>query len=133
MWTVTDNGYLTRIDLQTSLAVKSTQLNRSLAGIVIGNGSIWVSTTGFPGVVLRIDPETSRVEATIPGGGSVDPATAVGIALDAQMVWVVDRNNGVVSPIVVSGNDAQRPVGVGKDPTAIADGLGAVWVTVVAP
>jgi YVTN family beta-propeller protein len=133
MWTVTDNGYLTRIDLQTSLAVKSTQLNRSLAGIVIGDGAIWVSTTGFPGVVLRIDPETTGVEATIPGGGSADADISVGIALDAQMVWVIDRNNGVVSPIVVSGNDAQRPVEVGKDPTAVADGLGAVWVTVVQP
>jgi serine/threonine-protein kinase len=133
MWTVTDNGNLTRIDLQTSLATRVTQLHRSLTGIVIGNDAVWVATSGFPGVVLRIDPETSRVEATIPAGGSPDSSTAVGIALDAQTVWVIDRNNGLVSPIVVSGNDAQQPVQVGKDATAIADGLGAVWVTVAAP
>jgi YVTN family beta-propeller protein len=138
-WTASDDGNLTRIDLRTNAIVKIVELHKSLAGITVDEGAVWVAASGFPGTVFRIDPVTYEVVATIPAGGNRAHGSQgisfgpFGVAVGDGFVWVTDTNSGTVSRIGVAGNDVQAPIEVGKDITGIAVGLGAVWVTVDEP
>jgi YVTN family beta-propeller protein len=133
LWTATDNGNLTRIDLLTNTIVKRVQLNKALVGIAIDEGAVWVVATGFPAAIFRIDPVTYEVVATIPAGGNRDQSEEIGVAVGDGFVWVTDTNSGTVSRIAIAGNDVQAPVDVGKNITAMAVGLSAVWVTIEEP
>jgi YVTN family beta-propeller protein len=138
-WTASDDGNLTRIDLRTNAIVKIVELHKSLAGITVDEGTVWVAESGFPGTVLRIDPVTYEVVATIPAGGNRAHGSQgistgpIGVAVGDAFVWVTDTNSGTVTRIAVAGNDVQAPIEVGNDITGIAVGLGAVWVTIDEP
>ena len=52
------------------------------------------------------------------------------IAAGDEGVWVSDGVNGTISKIDQTTDEVASPIKVGETPTAIADGLGSVWVTV---
>jgi DNA-binding beta-propeller fold protein YncE len=98
-------------------------------------GDVWVTACGTPGTVLRVDAQTGDVTETIPAGGAVCPRgvsapTPIAIAAGEEGVWVTDGVNGTVSRIREIDNQVLAPVRVGDIPTAVAVGLGSVWVTV---
>jgi len=99
-------------------------------------GSLWIQTCGTPGSVLRVDAQTHKVTATIPAGGGVCPypvgnlGTPFSVAAGAEGVWVIDSVNGTVGRIRETTNQVDRPIRVGDTTTAVAVGLGAVWVAV---
>jgi YVTN family beta-propeller protein len=99
-------------------------------GVAVGAGSLWVGSG--PNDVLRVDPETLEVQATIkvPGGPiSVGPTSFGGDAL-----WVTqlpsggDFDNGFLLRIDPGTNrvTARTPVGFGPGDTCVAGG--SVWV-----
>jgi DNA-binding beta-propeller fold protein YncE len=103
-----------------------------LAGVTFGDGAVWVATEGFAATVLRIDPGTYAVEATVAAGGS-DFTHSIGMVVGEGYTWVTNATVGQVFRIALAGNDVQQPIDVGKAITGIAVGLGAVWVTVDEP
>ena len=67
-------GKIERIDPKTSKVTKTIETGISGAtagGIAIGQGSIWVTLTGFP--ITRIDPSSEKVAQQFwgPGGGAI--------------------------------------------------------------
>jgi DNA-binding beta-propeller fold protein YncE len=84
--------------------------------------------------VVRIDAATGEVAATVSAGGAVCPYLRSGDPVDITAgdgsIWVTDAVNGSVSRIAETTNQADEPIRVGDTPTAIAVGLGSVWVAV---
>ena len=67
---------------------------RRLAGpvwILSGAGSIWTNVNGIPNVVVRIDPRTDRILATIPA-----PSACTQLAADDTGVWGAQRRRRVL-------------------------------------
>lgn len=104
--------------------------------ITVGGGSLWVTTTEFnitgdlvAGSILRVDPVSGAVLATIPGG-----AGAVDIAYGLGGVWVPNFSDGTVLHIdpatnaVVATIPFPAAAGVGIDATSVwvVDLLGKV-------
>jgi hypothetical protein len=103
--------------------------------IAVSGADVWLATCGTPGTVVRVEAQTGQVGASIAAGGSecVAPfraVTAVSIAAGVEGVWVSDAVNGTVSTISEVTNQVGTPLKVGDTPTAIAVGLGSVWVVV---
>jgi streptogramin lyase len=44
-------------------------------------------------------------------------------------LWVLDRSAGTATPIHARAGSVGQQIRIGSDPTGIAFGLGAVWVT----
>jgi YVTN family beta-propeller protein len=100
-------------------------------GMTVGGGSVWVLTVG--GTVLRIDPNTRRIVATIPLN-RLDPTALepLGITYGANAVWVTNRADFSVSKINPRTNRvaARIPLGsVGTIPCGIAVTDNTIWVT----
>jgi YVTN family beta-propeller protein len=97
-------------------------LFRSSSAVAVGEGAVWV--TNGNAEVVRVDPETNEVVATIQVGN--DPSA---IATGDGAVWVADSVDNTVTRI-----DSTRPnavtavVPVGRAPAAIAAGTNGVWV-----
>jgi YVTN family beta-propeller protein len=103
--------------------------------IAYGEGSLWVTLVGIhydpsanppiqwtAGAVVRLDPATGTVKATIPvGRGPID------IEVTAGAVWVPLAYDGMIVRIDPATNGSVTSVPV-PDPTGVAIGLGAVWV-----
>ena len=86
--------------------------------ITVGGGGVWV-VDSLDDTVVRIDPGTRSVTATIPVGRS--PA---GVAFGAGSVWVANSGDGTVTRIDPSTDRADATITVGGSPQAltIADG-----------
>ena len=50
------------------------------------------------------------------------------MALDATGVWIADRGGGAVVRIDPQANEVAGTVKVGRNPIAIAAGVGSLWV-----
>jgi YVTN family beta-propeller protein len=87
-----------------------------------GAGALWVSQFEDHSVV-RVDPETMRVEETIPVG-SGPSAMAIG----RGALWVANSLDGTVSRIDPSVNRVVETIPVGSGPSALAFGGGSLWV-----
>jgi YVTN family beta-propeller protein len=100
----------------------------AMAMAVAASGdAVWVASNTLPlpgdGMVLRVDPTSRSVVATIPvGSGALD------IAAGAGAVWVISARDGTVSRIDPATNSVTATVHVGVNPGGIGVGAGAVWV-----
>ncbi len=120
---------LERLDVDTRAARATVVLPRT-PGIVsnlvsdhvaVGAGGVWV--IGPDGRVLRIDPRTNRIAATIAG------VRARAVATDAEYVWAL-ADDGTVTRIDSRSNAV---VGSGRvdasSVASIAAGSGGAWVS----
>jgi YVTN family beta-propeller protein len=90
--------------------------------LAIGSGALW-GVDPVEQEVMRIDPRTGRLVATIRPGS--DP---VAIATGEGGVWVANAGDNSVSRIDPDTNLARDTTGVDPSPASIAAGAGAVWV-----
>jgi YVTN family beta-propeller protein len=120
---VTDNeaDNVTRVD--PTGVVNAIAVGHAPSGIAVGQGGVWVAYTGDDEVV-RFDPSTRAVTATIPVGHA-----PVGVALGAGSVWVANSGDGTVTRIDPH-TDKKTTIGVGGSPQAITVADGRAWVTV---
>jgi streptogramin lyase/tRNA A-37 threonylcarbamoyl transferase component Bud32 len=132
VWLGRSDGTLLQFDPQSVGLRRSISLGVSPNGVSTGGGSVWVAASATPGILLQIDPRTGRRLATIRAGAGVFYAAVYPIreAVDGSHVWVTDSLNGTVSRFEAVSGQVSLPVDVGKYPTALAVGLGSVWVTV---
>jgi YVTN family beta-propeller protein len=85
--------------------------------------AVWIAGSGRE--ITRLDPETSRIVATVPIGNE-----ASGVAVGAGSVWVSDSTDGTVTRIDPRTNQIAETIPVGGGVSGIAVGAGGVWVTV---
>jgi YVTN family beta-propeller protein len=93
------------------------------AAVAVGAGGVWVANS-LSGTVSKIDPDTGDVVDTIQVGG-----TPVGITVSRGSVWVANEADGTVVQIDPGSNEPTTVRLLGR-PTAIAAGVGAVYVAV---
>jgi YVTN family beta-propeller protein len=83
-------------------------------------------TSSDSDAVLRINPDTSKVQATIRVGNGPS-----GIAVGAGRVWVANADDGTVSTIDPQSNEVGT-THLGFRPAAVAVDQGVVWVALAA-
>jgi DNA-binding beta-propeller fold protein YncE len=95
-------------------------------GIAADDTAVWVHN-GDDGTLLRIDPRTNRIVATIPVGRGQG-----GVAIGQGAVWVANPKDGTVSRVNPQTNTVVATVALaGKSATnvSLAASPGAVWAT----
>jgi hypothetical protein len=103
-------------------------LDRPFTDVDVGFGATWVASQG---ALLRIDPQTNRVAATIP-----TPLTGqyASIAFGEEAVWVTSgQANGVVYRVDPTANRVTATIGVPGGAFGIVVAAGTVWVTQYLP
>jgi hypothetical protein len=104
------------------------RLDRSFTDVDVGFGAIWVAGQG---ALLRIDPRTNRVVATIPTPLTGENAS---IAFGEGAVWVTSgQANGVVYRVDPAANRVTAAIGVPGGAFGIVVAAGTVWVTQYLP
>ncbi len=129
-----DEDTVSRVDPKAGRVVRTIPTGTAPDGLAQGHDAVWA--IGGDGVILRIDPIFNKVVARIPtvAAGtllSVAPATS-GVATSADAVWTI-AGGYLSTPRLFHhkpGTRQARPViATGHGPTAIASGLGDLWVT----
>ena len=135
IWMTTRHHRLVRISTKTNKVVKQIKLaggyNDYDDGLAIGYGSVWCTVTD-KATLLRINPGTNRITATIRGFGNSESwmpiTTAEGavwvarITGDYEILYRIDPStNKIVDRIKVGGRGATVPNGY------ITAGAGYVW------
>jgi DNA-binding SARP family transcriptional activator/ABC-type transport system substrate-binding protein len=132
LWSLSEDGLLTRLDPATGETVATIGLGVEPAGLAIGEGSVWVTGRHSP-TLFRIDPSVNAVVDRIPlpmNGVETDGTGEV--AVGAGSVWVghgafnpgawverIDPNTAkVTSRFSILAGDADH----------LAFGEGALWV-----
>jgi hypothetical protein len=104
------------------------RLDRSFTDVDVGFGAIWVAGQG---ALLRVDPRTNRVVATIPTPLTGESAS---IAFGGGAVWVTSgQANGVVYRVDPAANRVTAAIGVSGGAFGIVVAAGTVWVTQYLP
>jgi hypothetical protein len=104
------------------------RLDRPFSDVDVGFGATWVASQG---ALLRIDPPTNRVVATIPTPVSGENAS---IAFGQGAVWVTSgQTNGEVYRVDPTANRVTATIGVPGGAFGIVVAAGTVWVTQFLP
>jgi hypothetical protein len=104
------------------------RLDRPFTDVDVGFGATWVASQG---ALLRIDPQTNRVVATIPTPVSGESAS---IDFGEGAVWVTSgQANGVVYRVDPATNRVTATIGVPGGAFGIVVAAGTVWVTQYRP
>ena len=102
-------------------AVPGVDVDRPV-GLVWAGGSLWAASSGDDAVV-RIDPATATITATVPV-----PGTPLRVAADEKTLWVSAFRSGHVLAIDLASAKVVHDVAVGDGPEGVAIGFGSMWV-----
>lgn len=91
--------------------------------ITSGHGSIWVAVSG-ENSVARIDPETNKVEISIPVG-----RWPVGVEVTKDAIWVTNMKDNTISRIDPKTNRVTKTIKVGELPLFIKSGFDSIWIS----
>ena len=135
IWATTRDHQLIRINLRTNRIASRLRLSSGYNdfddGIAIGFGSIWITNTDNA-TLLRIDPSSNRIIATISGFGSTN--SWMPVTTGDGSVWVsrITGDQGVVYRIDPYTNQIAKRIPVGRRGVAWPNGYmldagGYVW------
>lgn len=122
-----------RLDIRTGRVEARIPVSGSPQRVAVGEGGVWVVTTGIHSGVWRIDPRTDETVAVIPV-----PPKARRVTAGAGFVWVTSgrdeaekaRRRGVLSKIDPRTNEIVSTIELGFRPDGVAVEHGLVWVAV---
>lgn len=126
-WTATDG--VTRLDGRTGKVLDTIHTESPVCiGMDSGFDSVWAYTCDTP-AILRIDPTTSKVRATVPlpAGTQVNGESTLSAGEGA--VWAVSADLTTVLRLDPTTNKISKAFTVPIGATTIRAGLGALWVT----
>jgi class 3 adenylate cyclase/streptogramin lyase len=122
VWVSFGDGRLVKLDGRTLAVIGDTKAGEFADGVVVGAGGIWVLDVGN-GTLTGIDPRTLERSGKATFGGSI-----LAMAADPERVWLLDAVGDDVIPVGADGI-VRDPIPVGPNPSGIAVGLEAVWVS----
>jgi virginiamycin B lyase len=126
VWVAGDNPtWVTRWVTPTNPMTRETPtiaLPAAPTRLAVTEDAVWVLTPADNNVV-RIDPATNQVVATIPVGRAPS-----GLAVGAGAVWVSRHSDGAVVRIDPATNQVVATIAVGRAPGAMTVAGGVVWV-----
>jgi streptogramin lyase len=120
-----DSRRVMRVDLKTGAIMRSKDFGSPELAIAYGFGSVWVVNASD--TLLRLDPSTLAVTATLDGVASSYEGYEPKIAIGQDVLWVADalkRSVARVDPERLQVTYRRAVAGTG-----IAIGAGAVWST----
>jgi streptogramin lyase len=120
-----DSRRVMRLDLQSGKVTRSRDLGSPELAIAYGFGSVWVVNAGD--TLLRLDPSTLEVTATLEGVASSYEGYEPKIAIGDDVLWVSDALKRSVARVDPQRLQVTYRRGVAGD--GIAIGAGAVWST----
>ena len=121
---LTDDHSLYRIDpKKNELGPALAALNKPCGGAVNAFGSLWIPSCGDQSLV-RLDPKTWNVTATIPSGASTAPQS---IAANADSVWLFTDNRTTLSRIDPEQNQVVAELRLPAGCTSLVFGENALW------
>ena len=93
------------------------------SGVAVGAGSVWIGRNDRQ-AVLRLDPASGRVTATIPVGFHV-----FNLAADATSVWVVSFEDNMLARIDATTNAVTLRESLLHAPSGVLIDDGSVWIS----
>jgi streptogramin lyase len=93
------------------------------SGVAVGAGSVWIGRNDRQ-AVLRLDPASGRIVATIPVGFHV-----FNLAADAASVWVVSFEDNMVARIDATTNAVTFRQSLLHAPSGVLIRDGSVWIS----
>jgi DNA-binding SARP family transcriptional activator/ABC-type branched-subunit amino acid transport system substrate-binding protein/streptogramin lyase len=131
VWVTDGSRRLLRIDRRTGKISRSGDVGVPLDTVTVDSGAIWTASSSTA-TVLRLDPSTEHVTAriSIVSRPDLESPAPTGIAVGAGYVWVLNTNTATVTKIDPQqrGVVATIPIGIDREPLALAAGAGAAWV-----
>lgn len=92
--------------------------------LIPGFGSVWVAVSqDTGGRLVRIDPATNRIIATIPIGSE-----PTGVVAAAGSIWVTSWDDGTLTRVDPASNTILDTIPVGPEPDWLSADAGMVWV-----
>jgi sugar lactone lactonase YvrE len=117
---VGDSGHLFTVDPTTG-AVRT--VPDVATPIAVDGDSVWVRPTVHPDTLVRVDPTTTRIAATVPLGG-----TPAAISIGPHGLWIID-STGVVTRVDLVTNAVVATIPVGSLGFSITDAGDSVWAS----
>lgn len=115
------NGLVVKIDPGANRITYHTPLHGWVSDLVVGGGSVWVSTV--PGGVYRLGEDDLSVRQTILTG--TDPEQ---ISFGGGALWITDPTAGTVARVSQISGARETFSGRGAEPATAAYHGGLVWV-----
>jgi ABC-type transport system substrate-binding protein len=115
------NGLIVKIDPATNRKAPPTPLHGWVSDLVVGGGSVWVST--IPGGVYRLSEAGLSLQQTLSAGADPEQISFGGGAL-----WITDPTTGSVSRVAQIAGARETFSGHGAQPATAAYHDGLVWV-----
>ena len=130
VWVADGRGRLSKLDALYDRVTSTRSLVQPTLGFPYGATTTWPAVAAFEsiwvatpdGVVLKIDPETSRPTASV-GVGNFPSAIAAG----ADSIWVTNRADGTVTRIDARTLTPQT-IPVGHGPSALSVNDSGAWI-----
>jgi YVTN family beta-propeller protein len=125
-------GQVWSVDLRARRAAGNVATGEANGGLAFAAGSLWVADRAHA-TLERLDPTfgalSGRVRIGEPPDSTYQPAPgASALAAGAGALWVA-RADGSVARIDPRGRRVTARIRIGEQPSGIAIGAGAVWVT----
>jgi virginiamycin B lyase len=101
------------------------------SGLTFGFGSLWVPLCSKPNRIVRVDPATNQITATLPVGPAGPEG---GIAATRDSVWIVTDNAGTLVRIDPVSNKVRQTISIlpgSFNPVfdGSTSGAGTVWIS----
>lgn len=129
---------LHRVDTASGSVVETIPVEGYGGGLAVTDGAVWVGASAWtedePGLLLRVDPDTNAIVATIPIDDAFSRVSAVAASDDG--VWAMAKGNYAPRPATVALLDPETDAVVQKvtlpsrfwGGTTLAAVPGAVWL-----
>jgi len=125
--------HVVRLNIRTGRVEARIPVSGSPRRVTVGEGGVWVITTGVHSGIWRIDPHSNETVAVIPV-----PQKARRVATGDGFVWVTSgrddeeglRHPGVLSKIDPRSNTLVATIELGLRPDGVAVTNGFVWVAI---
>ena len=119
-------NHAVRIDSATYQAVAAVAVAPDPTAVAVGGGLVWVANRQ-DGTVTVVDPDSNRVQETIPASGSGPVGQGgPGLAFASGSLWVADADQRQVTRRPLDTDPTAIPVDA--SPNAIAAAQDTVWV-----
>jgi class 3 adenylate cyclase len=122
LWLGTPSGDVLKLD-RNGEEIDRRDLEGGVQLIAVGEGWVWLVDQGA-GVVTKIDGKTLESVAEIHMDSNLDA-----IAVLDGYVWILDFATGVLTRISTSSDRQTGQETLPADPTTMAAGAGAIWVS----
>jgi YVTN family beta-propeller protein len=127
VWVANDDKTLSRINRRTHELEKTIPLEATATGVAVGDDAVWIAY-GYLGGVSRLDPDYNSVSSSVLLPINRQHHSARGsVTFGDRAVWVAYGDSSIFR-IDPKSMRFEGPFSAGSQPSAMAFGLGSLWI-----